>query len=690
MKRSAWWLLAAMGLLLLQTGDAVASGRTEPAVAQGAQALQEDAWGRTVSGVRYITPAGWIAERAGTAVLMRTPAGDARMAIIDVEAGTAEQAIARAWEDYGPAGVPALRNSRERPLRNGWSSIRGYTYESAGDPGRILQAHLMHAGDTWIAVIIDIPAAVMDRREPQVTRVLSSLRPKAYVPETLLGKQVQALDAARIASLAQFVEDARIRLGIPGIGLGIVQDGEVKYAGGFGVREIGSKQNVDASTRFLTASITKPLTSLMLAKLVDAGKLDWDAPVAKLLPSFKVGDAALTQRLRVRHLLCACSGIPAQDMEGIFSGDEMEPDDVLGVLAGIEPTARIGELYQYSNLMAVAGGYLGGHVAHPGLLLDKAYDRAMQELVFDPLGMTTTTFDFDVAMQGNFASPHATTIDGDTVVADMGINRMSIPMRPDGGAWSSVDDLTRYLQMELAGGLSADGRRYIGTAPLQERLKGQVARGGVDQWYAMGLKTDRRQGILQVTHGGSMPGYQAEMTWLPESNTGYVLLMNADAGVQLRGVFVDRFLELLFDLEPKAATVLAALPPRMDAERKEHRATLTTPLVAETRQALAPVYAHPVLGTIRVVTEGSKTWFDAGGWRTQVASVASDAGIVLESITPGSAGFRFTVTVVEGARALVLDDGQRSYTFVEGDRVAPTAKTPGGEPRRMDTKPPAR
>ena len=275
---------------------------------------------------------------------------------------------------------------------------------------------------------------------------------------------------------------------------------------------------VEASTRFLTASITKPLTSLMLAKLVDAGKLDWDAPVAQLLPSFKVGDAALTQRLRVRHLLCACSGIPAQDMEGIFSGDEMEPDDVLGVLAGIEPTARIGELYQYSNLMAVAGGYLGGHVAHPGLLLDKAYDRAMQELVFDPLGMTTTTFDFDVAMQGNFASPHATTIDGDTVVADMGINRMSIPMRPDGGAWSSVDDLTRYLQMELAGGLSADGRRYIGTAPLQERLKGQVARGGVDQWYAMGLKTDRRQGILQVTHGGSMPGYQAEMTWLPESN----------------------------------------------------------------------------------------------------------------------------------------------------------------------------
>ncbi|MEF9977158.1 MAG: serine hydrolase domain-containing protein [Thermomonas sp.] len=665
MKRHVWWLLAATGLLLLVTGTAAASGRADPALPNDAQVLQEDAWGRTVSGVRFITPAGWSAETSGRRILMQVPADDARIAIVDVHAGTAEQAITAAWNAYRPAGAPALRNSRDRPLRNGWSSIHGYSYESAGDPDRILRAQLLHEGDTWMAVIIDMPATVMDRREPQVTRVLSSLRPKGHVPETLVGRKVQTLDAARIASLVQFVEDARVRLGIPGIGLGVVQDGEVKYAGGLGIRDIGSDRKVDASTRFLTASITKPLTSLMLAKLVDAGKLDWDAPVAQVLPSFKVGDPALTQRLRVRHMICACSGIPAQDMEGTFSGDQMDPDDVLGVLAGIQPTARIGELYQYSNLMAVAGGYLGGHVAHPGLPLDQAYDRAMQELVFDPLGMTATTFDWDAAMQGNFASPHATTIDGDTVVADMGINRMSIVMRPDGGAWSNVEDLTRYLQMELAGGLLADGGRYIGTAALQERLKGQVARGGVEQWYGMGLKTDRRLGILQVTHGGSMSGYQAEMTWLPENNAGYVLLTNADAGVELRNVLVDRFRELLFDLEPAAEAALAAMPPRIDAERKEHRATLTLPLAAETLRALAPVYAHPVLGTIRVVSDGSKTWFDAGGWRTQVASVASDDGLALESITPGLAGFRFKISTVDGARALVLDDGQRSYTFLE-------------------------
>ena len=674
MKGNAGWLVAATGLLLLATSDVEAFAHGDQAADPTAHVLQEDAWGRTASGVRYITPAGWTEERVGTTILMRTSVDDARIAIFDLDANSADHAVAQAWKDYQPRAMPTLRNSRDRPLRSGWSSIHGYTYDSAGDPDRFLRAQVLHADGTWLVVIMDIPAAVMDRREPQVTRVLSSLRPKAYVPETLVGKQVQTLGAERIASLVQFVEDARVRLGIPGIGLGIVQDGEVKYAGGLGIREVGSLEKVDASTRFLTASITKPLTSLMLAKLVDAGRLDWGASAARLLPSLKVGDSALTQRLQVRQLLCACTGIPAQDMEGIFSGDEMGPDDVLGVLAHVQPTAGIGELYQYSNLMAVAAGFLGGHVAHDTLPLDQAYDRAMQELVFDPLGMSATTFDFDLAMQGNFASPHATTVDGDTVVADMGINRMSIPMRPDGGAWSNVHDLARYLQMELAAGKLADGRRYIGTAQLQERLKGQVARGGVEQWYGMGLKTDRRQGILQVTHGGSMPGYQAEMTWLPEINAGYVLLMNADAGVQLRAVFVDRFLELLFGREPKAVASLVDLTSSMEAERREHRATLTLSLAEETLQSLAPVYVHPVLGTIHIVTEGSKVWLDTGGWRTQLASVASDEGVVLESITPGVAGFRFTSTTVEGTRVLVLDDGQRSYTFREGERAAPAVK----------------
>lgn len=675
MKRRHWWPWAALGYLLLQASCVGAFAGIDTARPAPTEVLSEDAWNRTVSGVRYITPAGWTGQTHGALTVMRTPAEDARIAIVDVAAQSADEAIASAWKHYRPSAAPSLPDARDRPLRNGWSSVRSYDYANAAQPNRVLRAQLLHEGDTWIVVILDLPSEAMSRREAQVTRVLSSLRARNYVPDTLAGKPAHALDADRIAALLRFLEDARTRLGIPGVALGVVQNGEVKYAGGLGVRKLGSDEKVDASTRFLTASVTKPMTSLMLAKLVDRGELDWNAPAARLLPSFKVGDPALTKRIRVRNLLCACTGIPAQDMEWALSGDELKPQDVLGLLAGIRPTAEIGELYQYSNLMAVAAGYLGAHVAHPELPLGEAYDRSMQELVFDPLGMRSTTFDFELAQRGNFASPHGLTIDGDLAVAAMGYNRMSIPMRPDGGAWSNIDDLNRYLRMELASGRLPQGGRYIGEQALHERLKPQVARGGVDQWYGMGLKTDRRAGILQVTHGGSMAGYQAEIFWLPEIDAGYVLLMNADAGAQLRGFFADRFLELLFDVDRGAAATLDALPARLKREREAHRAQLA-PLDAETLRRLAPVYSHPTLGSIRIVTEGAKTWFDFGGWRTEVLLNRDDADTVIESISPSVAGFRFTATQRDGARALVLDDEQRTYTFLEGDRPLSLAAPP--------------
>lgn len=675
MKKIIGWLLAAPGLLLLQETDALALDRVHQATGQHAQALQADALGSTASGASYITPAGWIAETSPRATIMSVPGQDARIAILDVEADTADQALAVAWDRYRPQAELQPRTSREVRLRNGWSFIRTYLYEDPQGQDRYLRAQVLNDGKSWTVVIMDLAAESMQLRAPQVTRVLTSLRTEDYVPETLADRSAQDLDGGRIAALVDFLEQARTGLGIPGIALGVVQNGEVKYAGGVGIRKLGSEDKVDASTRFLTASVTKPMTSLMLAKLVDMGKLDWDAPVARLLPGFQVGDAGLTGRIHVRHLLCACTGIPAQDMEWVFSGDRMDPEDVLEVLAGVEPTAGIGELYQYSNLMVAAGGYLGGHVLHRDLPLGQAYDRAMQELVFDPIGMASTTFDFDTAQRGNYASPHATTIDGETVVSSMGYNLMSIPMRPDGGAWSSVDDLLRYLQVELSSGRLADGRRYIGVEAMRERLEGQVARGGVDQWYGMGLKTDRRLGILQVTHGGSMAGYQAEVLWLPEIDVGYVLLMNADAGVNLREVFGDRFLEVVFDIDRGAAAALAALPSRLAGEQAERRSGLVLPLSREILQELAPAYSHPTLGEVQIVREGARTWLDFGGWRTEVASATSGDRTVLESISPGVAGFRFGVsTNVDGSRALILEDGRRTYTF----REATPARSPGG------------
>ena len=98
-----------------------------------------------------------------------------------------------------------------------------------------------------------------------------------------------------------------------------MQDGKVIFAGGFGVRELGGTATPDGDTLFMIASNTKALTTLMLAKLVDEGKITWDTPVTTLLPSFKLGDADTTRRVLVKNLICACTGCRGRTSNGCSS-----------------------------------------------------------------------------------------------------------------------------------------------------------------------------------------------------------------------------------------------------------------------------------------------------------------------------------------------------------------------------------
>ena len=224
-------------------------------------------------------------------------------------------------------------------------------------------------------------------------------------------------------------------LGIPGVAVGIVQDGKVVFAGGYGVRDLGQPAPVDGDTEFMIASNTKALTTLLLARLVDGRKLTWDTPVTKVLPTFKLGDAETTREVKIRQLICACTGLPRQDLEWLFQFQGVTPEDAMATLATMQPTSKFGELFQYSNPMAGAAGFTAGHVLYPNMELGAAYDKAMQTEVFDPLGMKSTTFDYAKALAGDHAMPHSPDVDGKTAHAVMEINYAIIPLRPAGAAW---------------------------------------------------------------------------------------------------------------------------------------------------------------------------------------------------------------------------------------------------------------
>jgi CubicO group peptidase (beta-lactamase class C family) len=520
--------------------------------------------------------------------------------------------------------------------------------------------------------------ATVDRRTGPLNLLTGSLRPRGYVRENLSIRPAHRLDAARIAALKAFVTGGMQQLQIPGVAIGLIDAGNLVYEGGIGVRELGKPEKIDANTLFIAASNTKALTTLLLAELVDDKKLRWDEPVTEAYPSFRLGDADTTRQVRIRHLVCACTGMPRQDMNWIFGNSNETPETAMAKLAGMQPTSAFGEVFQYSNMLAAAAGFIGGSIAEPGLELGAAYDLAMREKVLGPLGMTRSTFDFAGAMEGNYARPHDVTIDGDLVVGQMTVNYSIVPLRPAGGIWTSAHDLSQYVRMELARGKLPNGKRLVSERNLLERrLPNALISENVH--YGMGLVVDTRWGVTVIEHGGDLAGYHSEMMWLPDYNVGAVLLTNSETGHALREPFARKLAELIFDAHPEAELQLKTAAERIRNERIANRHQLRSPADFAAVRTLARRYHNDDLGDIVVSMKGENLIFKVGRFESAVASHGNaDGSLGFTSISPNLQGIEFTVggnpdenfgnpAPRSGGRTLIVRDAQHEYLFKEVD-----------------------
>jgi len=652
--------VAFVGLIALATASLAAP--TPPPAAPAAKA---DTPKTTSAGTQFVLPAQWTMHAAGNKVTLDPPEAGSHAVLVDVTAGSPDEAVAMAWKAYAPPKTWPLQVATDSSPRDDWDQIRAYSYETSANDKWGVEAFAYRHGNQYTVLIYDMANAVAEKRASQLRAISDRLLPKGYKRESFAGRKAHPLDDARIATLKSFVDNARKDYDVPGIAIGLIDHGKVVFAGGLGVREISKPEAIDGDTLFMIASNTKALTTLMLAREVDQKRFTWDTPVVKVMPSFKLGDEATTRQVLIRHLICACTGMPRQDMEWLLNSRDATPETVMKALSGMEPTSRFGELFQYSNLMAAAAGYLGGHVLYPDLELGAAYDLAMQKQVFDPLDMKVTTFDYDKALLGDHATPHGFDVDGHTAVAGMGINDSIRAARPAGAAWSSVNDLLHYVQMELADGVLPDGKRYVSQQALLERRKPNVPL-GTTATYGMGLMVDHTWGVPVVHHGGDLAGFHSDMLWLPEQDVGAVILTNADAGVFIRGPFQRRLLELLFDGKPLAQSDIDAGVKRLKAQIAAERKRLTVPADPAQAAKLAGSYRNANVGSIQVDRSGKNTVFNFGAWHSDVASRKNDDGTIsFVTISPGADGLEFVVAGDAGNRKLVLRDDQHEYTYDE-------------------------
>ncbi len=644
---------------------ALALMAASPAAAAAQQAA--DTPGQTATGVVYTQPKDWSVTNAGPATIFTSPEGDLKLAVVDVGgAADAQAAAAKAWTLYKPAAARTVRLASAAPPGDGWDERVGIAYETSPGERAVVAATAMRRGTSWTVVIVEGSEATANKRSAALALLQQSLRPAGYKPETFAGMTAQRLTPDKVQALRDFVAQSARELEVPGVGLAFIDQGKVVWEGGVGVRALGSPEPVDAHTKFMIASNTKGMSTLLLSVLADEGKLRWDQRVVDLYPSFRLGDDATTRSTLVRHLVCACTGLPRKDYSFILADPGERPTATFERLAQTQPTSKFGELYQYSNLLAAAAGYVGASLAYPRMELGAAYDKAMQTRIFGPLGMRDTTFDFKIGESGDWARPHGYDVDGRMVVMSNGFNHLITPYRPAGGAWSSAADMARYVELELGKGVIPDGRRIVSEANILERRRHGVAI-GEDAWYGMGLMERMVSGVRVVTHGGTLQGFHSIFYVLPDAGIGAVILTNADTGPAMFGPFLRRMLELLYDGKPQAAQEVTVSAARLKAQAKARRARLTLPGDPAVLAGLARTYRNPPdNGTIAIADRNGGKWIKAGFVEGPLATRKNPDGTVsIVSAGPGAIDVEAVIGSRNGLRTLTVREGQHEYVYTE-------------------------
>ncbi|WP_206185533.1 serine hydrolase [Sphingosinicella sp. CPCC 101087] len=634
-----------------------------PSMAQTAAA---DTPLQTAGGVAYHQPGGWTRSVEGAATIFAAPEGTLQVAVVEVGAAAdASEAATKAWATFKPNVARTVRLATPEAPGEGWEERVAFSYESAPSEQRVSAALALRRGTDWTVMITDGSEAIANKRSSAVNLIRQSLRPAGYERENFAGKEAHPLTPERVQLLRDFVEESARALEVPGVGLALIDDGEVVWQGGIGVRALGSDDPVTARTKFMIASNTKGMATLLLSVLADEGRLRWDQKVTELYPPFRLGSDEVTRSVEVRHLVCACTGLPRKDFAFILADRGAPATDTFRQLALTQPTSGFGELFQYNNLMASAAGYLGGHLAYPGMELGAAFDLAMKTRIFDPLDMNDTSFDLSFGESGDWARPHGYDVDGRMTVMSNRFNHLVEPHRPAGGAWSSAADMARYVQLELSKGLTPEGRRLVSEANLLERRRHTVSL-GENAWYGMGLMERIEWGIPVVTHGGTLQGYHSTFYALPEAGIGAVILTNADTGPALFAPFLRRLLEVVYDGRPEAAQAIAPAAARLKAANAARRERLTIPGDPEVLASLAAAYRSPEGLNLTIADRDGGKYLVAGFIEGPVATRRnSDGTMSIVSVAPGGIGVDALVGTSEGKRTLLIRDSQHEYLYTE-------------------------
>jgi CubicO group peptidase (beta-lactamase class C family) len=324
----------------------------------------------------------------------------------------------------------------------------------------------------------------------------------------------------RFEALARLTEAKMKEFGVPGVALGILENG-VPTVRGLGITNVEDPLPVTAHTVFPIASISKTFATTAMLRLVEQGKVDLHAPVRKYLPDFRVRDEAASRDVTIWHLLTHLGG-----WEGQVSGPERGTatlENFVGSIKDLMQVAPPGAAWSYNN----AGFSIAGRVIE--VVTGRSINRALQDLVFKPLGLEhagTTAGDFIV---NRFAAGHSTR---------NGVPTLQRPFVPSssitaGGVGLCITDLLTYARFHLGDGTAASGEHVLSRASLELMRTPQIRKQSTDDDMGLGWHLRTVGSIHTASHGGTLAGHILLLEIVPERNFAIAILTNSNVGWRL-------------------------------------------------------------------------------------------------------------------------------------------------------------
>jgi CubicO group peptidase (beta-lactamase class C family) len=634
-----------------------------PAAARAQQAAGEtyvDPAGRFTVPV----PTGWRAEPAAGYVTLIDPEGAIRAHIVVTDAEDAGAGIAAAWQTVGPDFALDALDTSTVPSAPGVDESVAVTYDTGRE--RVVLAYGQRLGGTVYVVLLDGETAAVVRRQSQIAIIQTGFKIAGLAEVDLSTVSPAKFSRETAAELEAYINAIMPRHAIPGAAVAVVQDGQVVYLNGFGVRGLGTNDPITPDTAMMIGSSGKTMTTLMMGTVVDDGLMGWDQPVVEILPSFRVADPELSRRLTVKNLVCACTGVPRRDIELLFNSDEMTAEDTIESLAAFEFFTDFGEAFQYSNQMVGTGGFIAALAAGGRYgTLARDYEAQMQRRVFDPIGMPNTTFSFErIRQSGGYAIPHGLTLDRGYVPISLSVEEMLEPVAPAGAAWSTARDMARYLITQLNRGVTPEGRRVVSEENLLLTWTPQVPV-TADSSYGLGWFVDRYKGARLLHHGGNTLGFTTDLALLPDAGVGIVVITNARVSNSFNEAVRFRLFELLYE-QPAAFDVEAAYAmEQFNRTIEDQRRGLRDTIDVDAVTPYLGSFASPELGTITLTLRDGVLRLDVGAWTSVLRLHVNDRGerryLVMDP--PGEAFPLEFATDDQGRPAIIVTIPPDTYTF---------------------------